>query len=64
MNFSQLATPCEDQWLDYHVDGLGGNYDIGPDGRVLMIKEQLASTAEVVLIPHWFEELTRLLPVN
>ena len=62
MNFPQLAKPCEDQWLDYHFDGLGRNYDIGPDGRFLMIKEQLASTAEVVLVRAWFEELTRLVP--
>ena len=44
-------------------------YDVAPDGRFLMIKagaptdDAAASTAQIVLVEHWFEELKRLVPV-
>ena len=45
---------------------LESNYDVGPDGRFLMIKpggeEQAPTQVNVVL--NWFEELKRLVPVS
>ena len=44
-------------------------YDLAPDGRFLMIKPGGATTEnaasapdQIVLVQHWFEELTRLVP--
>lgn len=39
------------------------NYDVGPDGRFLMVREAPGvTTIDVVL--HWFEELKARVPVN
>ncbi len=50
---------------------LGGNrpYDIGPDGRFLVIRNGQAEAAggtapQIVLVQNWFEELKRLMPVK
>jgi len=44
------------------------NYDVAKDGRFLMIKSprsssaETESTASLVVVQHWFEELKRLVP--
>ena len=41
------------------------SYDVGPDGRLLMIQPLgEAPRPSFVLVQHWFEELKRLVPVN
>ena len=49
----------------YHSSLGGGNYDLAPDGRFLMITQGGTPTAspEIVVVQNWFEELTRLVPV-
>ncbi len=46
-------------------------YDLAPDGRFLMIKPGDAATEDaasallqIVVVEGWFEELTRLVPIN
>lgn len=45
---------------------LGRTYDVGPDGRFLMIKgggtDPTAAPAGLVVVQHWGEELKRLVP--
>ena len=49
---------------------IGRNYDISPDGkRFLLIREgeqdaDSASSAQLVLVQNWFQELKRLVPTN
>ena len=45
------------------------NYDLSPDGdRFLMIKtgatSDTAESTQAILVQNWFEELTRLVPVD
>ena len=49
----------------YRMNGGGRNYDIGPDGRFLMIKEhdQAAAPGQIVVVGNWFEELKELVPI-
>ncbi len=44
----------------YYQSG-GRNYDLAPDGRLLMIKEHSA-TGDIHLVLNWFDELQRLVP--
>ena len=48
--------------------GGGGLYDVGPDGRFLIIRsgqEAVAGTAtNLIFVQNWLEELKRLVPVN
>jgi hypothetical protein len=47
--------------------GSARTYDVGRDGRFLMIKEQSGSNGDgpsLVIVQNWFEELTRLAPVR
>ena len=38
------------------------SYDVSPDGqRFLLIKP--SGVPEIIVVPNWFEELTRLVPV-
>lgn len=44
-----------------------GNYDVTKDGRFLMIKPkgtagEGATSTNVIVVQHWFEELKRLVP--
>ena len=55
----------------YLLPGGGCPWDVSPDGQqLLMIKESGAATTdggdqlEIVLVLNWFEELTRLVPVD
>jgi hypothetical protein len=57
----------------YFTGGEGNpyfNYDIAKDGRFLMIKpiagptREVNTTASVMAVEHWFEELKRLMPTN
>jgi len=45
----------------------GAWYDIASDGRLLLFKSPVSTTAEaspsVVLVQNWFEELKRLVPI-
>ena len=43
----------------------GRQYDVAPDGRILMIKPETddATSAQIILVQNWFEELERLVPV-
>jgi hypothetical protein len=43
----------------------GGEYDILPDGRFVMVWcADPTGTREIVLVQHWFEELKRVLPTK
>jgi hypothetical protein len=48
--------------------GGGGSYDVGPDGRFLIITSgqgAVAGTApNLIFVQNWLEELKRLVPVN
>ena len=51
----------------FHVVGNAPTYDVGPDGRFLMIKpftDEALSGREVILVQNWFEELERLVPTK
>ncbi len=54
----------------YVYGALERTYDVSPDGRrFLMIKEsggpvESAASARLILVPHWFEELKRLMPTK
>lgn len=39
-------------------------YDVGPDGRFLVIGNSSPQAEVLTVIQGWFEELTRLVPVN
>ena len=40
-------------------------YDVAPDGRFLMIREDTSlAPASLVVVQNWIEELKRLVPVN
>ena len=49
---------------------IGRTYDISSDGqRFLMIKEgggadQTAAPPQIIVVQHWTEELTRLVPIK
>ena len=46
-------------------DLFGRSYDVHPDGRFLMMKEQSPSRpGELIIVQNWFEDLKRLVPVN
>ena len=45
----------------YHANP---SYDIGPDGRFLMIKLTEEPRSQINVVLNWFEELKRLVPVN
>ena len=52
---------------DTSISGGIPNYDVATDGRFLMIKlvePATSSSAEIVLVQNWFEELKRLVPVD
>ncbi len=66
----RVSTPTELFTGDY-IPALVpvANYDVGPDGRFLMLKAGDAATddddqplTQVVLVQNWFEELTNLVP--
>jgi eukaryotic-like serine/threonine-protein kinase len=43
--------------------GSGRSFDVGPDGRFLMIEaNDTATSASMVVVQNWFEELKRLAP--
>ena len=55
---------------DYiRIQSAQGSYDVGPDGRFLLLKPTTASdtgaetVTQVVLVQNWFEELNRLVPL-
>jgi hypothetical protein len=48
-----------------YVDASGRWYDVGPDGRFLLLKAGWLSSgqeAPLNVVLNWFEELERLLP--
>jgi hypothetical protein len=49
----------------YATEYLGrSNYDVGPDGRFLMVEvEEGSERARLDVILNWFDELERLVPV-
>ena len=54
---------------DYFFGGTGRNFDVAPDGRLLMIKDIDQSTGDessqqINVVLNWFEELTARVPVN
>jgi len=51
----------ENYYHDYNP-----SYDVGPDGRFLMIQrgEQEPGQAQIHVVINWFEELKRLVPTN
>ena len=45
------------------VPGSARSFDVGPDGRFLMIEaNDTATSASIVVVQNWFEELKRLAP--
>ena len=43
----------------------GSNYDVTPDGRFVMIREEESSKAtQIQIVLNWFEELDRLVPTE
>ena len=40
------------------------NYDVGSEGRFLMVKEEEQGTGQINVVLNWFEELKRLVPTN
>ncbi len=45
---------------NYVNDATGGrSYDVGPDGRFLMLREQGGASDEIQLVVNWFSELPR-----
>ena len=44
--------------------GARPSYDVGPDGRFLMIKDEEPGTVPINVVLNWFEELKRLVPTN
>ena len=40
------------------------NYDVGPDGRFLMIKDEEPEVGQIIVVQNWFEELKRLVPTD
>jgi hypothetical protein len=43
---------------DYNLATSAGAYDVGPDGRFLMVRPLVGpSETELVLVQNWFEEL-------
>jgi hypothetical protein len=45
------------------VQGSARSFDVGPDGRFLMIEaNDNATSASIVVVQDWFEELKRLAP--
>ena len=45
--------------------GQAANYDVGADGRFLMIlTDEDSTTTQINMVQNWFEELKRLVPVD
>ncbi len=43
----------------------GSNYDVTPDGRFVMIRNEGSSAAtQILVVLNWFEELERLVPTE
>ena len=41
------------------------SYDVGPDGRLLMIRPaESQAPSQINVVQNWFEELKRLVPTN
>ena len=50
---------------DFVLAGFPGRaYDISPDGRFLMVKEPAGSSADIILVLNWLEELLERVPVD
>ena len=50
---------------DTFVNDTGGrSYDVAPDGRLLMLKDEGNSADQIEVIVNWFEELKRLVQVK
>jgi serine/threonine-protein kinase len=47
----------------YYSDEIGRTYDVGSDGRFLMLKD-LDDPPSMVMVLNWFEELKKLFPVT
>ncbi|MCZ6750377.1 MAG: hypothetical protein O7E51_00945, partial [Acidobacteria bacterium] len=47
----------------YHL-AFRPNYDVGPEGRFLMIKNEESEAVPINVVLNWFEELKRLVPTN
>ena len=65
----QAGTPSKLLDGPYIYGALERTYDVSPDGRFLMIKEsgglvESPGSARLILVPHWFEELKRLVPTK
>jgi len=41
-----------------------GSYDVAPDGRFLMIKDERRPSTELVLVQNWFTELQQRVPAR
>ena len=51
--------------FDGYFTTAGGAYDVAPDGRFLMIREQRGDEGwSIVAVLNWSQELLRLVPVD
>jgi WD40 repeat protein len=52
----------------YNAGGDSRPWDVGPDGRFLMLKESpsesIGGSQQIILVQNWFQELTRSVPSN
>jgi serine/threonine-protein kinase len=47
---------------DTYMNDVGGrSYDVAPDGRFLMIKDDAGSVDQIEIVVNWFEELKRVM---
>ncbi len=49
---------------DYYFEAIGRNYDIAPDGRFLMIKNDAPTVPQINVVLDWFQELTERVPTG
>ena len=62
------ATPEALFEFDYFTGNAGRNYDVGPDGRFLMVTADedsgnQATSTEITVVINWFEELKERVPI-
>ena len=55
--------------IGYALDFANGfpNYDVSPDGQQFVMVTRASEggeSAEIIVVQNWFEELTRLVPVD
>jgi hypothetical protein len=64
----QPVPVVKEGYITTPVVDLGRTYDVGPDGRFLMVKgaaaDPSATPSSLIVVQHWGEELKRLVPTR